>query len=205
MRGRKNVVGEIYPKYVPYPTTWDLKEGTYSSENPADSRSSTPNGKNASMQDFHELISDPDFPGRSSPESLPSNDESHLRPLRLLQSLFADRLDFLQRALDELEGAKRDREQLAQYALKELDPEIRECEVSLSALKAAMNNTERRRDLERRLFELKRQRRREALTSWRDLVWLRGEIRKLQREIDALDGTNRSASNVEVQGDSRVP
>lgn len=121
------------------------------------------------MEDFHGLISDTDFPGRSLPEPFPSNDESHPRPLRLLQSLFTDRLSFLQKALDELEGARKDREQLAQYALKELDPEIQECEVSLSALKAAMNNTERRGDLERRLFALKRQRKSEALISWRDL------------------------------------
>lgn len=193
MRGRKNVVGKVYPKYQPYPTTWDLKNEPYSLDHLSDSRPDNVSDNDDSIKDFHDLISDPDFPDHSLPEPLPSNDESHSRPLRLLQSLFADRLCFLQRALDELEGARKDREQLAQYALKELDPEIQECEVSLSALKAAMNNTERRRNLERRLFELKRQRRSEALTSWRDLVWLRGEIRKLQREIDALDRTNNSA------------
>jgi hypothetical protein len=195
MRGRKNVAGKVYPKYQPYPLTWHFNEDMYSSEKLPDSQQSIPDSKSPTADDFRDLISDSDCPGQSLPEPLPSNDEGHLRPLRLLQSLFTDRLSFLQKALDELERAKKDREQLAQYALKELDPEIQECEVSLSALKAAMNNTERRRDLERRLFELKRQRRREVLTSWRDLVWLKAEIRKLQREIDALDRTNKSARN----------
>ena len=197
MRGRKNVIGKIYSKYQPYPFSFDIEENTYSQETGDHFQPRINDSRIKPLEDLHDLINEPDFPGRSFEEPLPSNDESHSRPLRLLQSLFADRLCFLQRALDELEVAKKDREQLAQHALKELDPEIHECEVSLSALKAAMNNTERRRDLERRLFELKRQRRREALTSWRDLVWLKGEIRKLQREIDALDRTNRSARNGE--------
>ena len=200
MRGRKNVERKVYPRYQPYPVTWDSKNDAYSLDDITDSRQTIVNDNCEMDGHFDDLISDPDFSGRSFAEPLPSNDEDRSRPLRLLQSLFADRLSFLQRALDELETAKKHREQLAQYALKELDPEIEECEVSLSALKAAMNSTERRNDLERRLFELKRQRRREALTSWRDLIWLRGEIRKLQREIESLDRTSKSAKNGEDTG-----
>jgi len=196
MRSRKNTVGKIYPKYQPYPVTWDLKEKAYSPENASDLVHRRREDKNGIIpQDFHDLIGEPTPPDWVATKPLPSNDERAPRPLRLLQSLFADRLSFLQRALDELESAKKERQQLIRYALNELDPEIQECEVSLSALKAAFNNSERRHNLERRLFELKRERRREALMSWRDLVWLRGEIRKLQREIDALGKTSETAEN----------
>lgn len=197
MRGRKNTVGRIYPKYQPYPLTWDLKEETYSVENLSDTNPSTSTHGSTSIEDSHDIISDPDFPDRSLPELLPPNNEGNLRPLHLLRSLFADRLTFLQRALDELESANEERQQLMQYARNELDPEIQDCEVTLSTLKAAQNNTERRRNLEHRLFELKRERRKEALLSWRDLVWLRGEIRKLQRETDALGKTASSPDSCE--------
>ena len=195
MRGRKGVTGKVYEKYQPYPVTWDLKSEQYPSDDMKESRPKDATDNDDSSKDFHDLISDPDFPGRSFSEPLPSSHETNSRPLHLLQSLFADRLSFLQRALDELEGAKKDREQLAQYAMKELDPEIRECEISLSAMKAAMNNTERRRDLERRLFDLKRERRYECLRSWKDMVWLKNEIRKLKREIETLKGTANTADN----------
>jgi len=196
MRGRKNTVGKIYPKYQPYPVTWDLKEKAYSPENAFDPAHRRREDKNSVIpRDFHDLIGEPTPPEFFQPEPTPSNDKGGLRPLRLLQSLFADRLSFLQRALDELDAAKKERQRLIKYVLDELDPEIQECEASLSALKAALNNSERRHNLERRLFELKRERRREALMSWRDLVWLRGEIRKLQREIDAISRTASPAEN----------
>jgi len=195
MRGRKNTVGKIYPKYEPYPVSWDLNEETYSAENLDNSHPGTANGKHATDEDFHNLIGEPDHPDWFPEKRLPSNDERSLRPLRLLQSLFADRLGFLQQALDELEADKKNREQLMRRSLDELDPVIQDCEVSLSELKASMNNSERRHNLERRLFELKRERRHEALMSWRDLVWLRGEIRKLQRELDAISRTASSAEN----------
>ena len=106
MRGRKNTVGRIYPKYQPYPVTWDSKEDTYSAENLPDSPTGTTIGRNNSVDDFHGLISDPDFTDSNISKPLPSNEEGHVRPLRLLQSLFTDRLSFLRNALDELEAAK---------------------------------------------------------------------------------------------------
>jgi len=195
MRSRKNTVGKIYPKYQPYPLSWGFEGEAYSSESGADSQPRTSKGNTPTLEDFHDLIGEPTPPEFFQPEPTPPNDKGRLRPLRLLQSLFADRLSFLQRALDELECARKERQRLIRYAVDELDPEIQECEVSLSALKAALNNSERRHNLERRLFELKRERRHEALMSWRDLVWLRGEIRKLQREIDAISRTASPAEN----------
>ncbi len=195
MRGRKNTVGKIYPKYQPYPLTWDLKEETYSAENLDGPHPGIADGEHAADEDFHNLIGESDRSEWFQEGRLPSSDEKPFRPLRLLRSLFTDRLNFLQRALDELEADKKAREHLIQRSLDELDPVIQDCELSLSELKASMNNSERRHNLERRLFELKRERRHEALMSWRDLVWLRGEIRKLQREIDAISRTAGSAEN----------
>jgi hypothetical protein len=197
MRGRKNTVGKIYPKYQPYPLSWDFKGEVYSSESGADSEPGRPNGNHPVRENSHGLITDASHPDWFSSKTIPSNDERPLRPLSLLHSLFADRLGFLQRALDELESAKNERQQLVRYALDELDPEIRECEQSLARVVDVLNGRERRRDIERRLFELKRERRREALLSWRDLVWLKGEIRKLQHEIDTFARTAASTENRE--------
>jgi len=198
MRGGKNTVGKIYPKYQPYPLSFDSKEKNYFLEAPDDSepwlRLTRGNGTKPSG-DFHDLISDPISADWFATKPLTSNDERPLRPLRLLQSLFADRLSFLQRTLEELESAKNERQQLIKCALDELDPEIQKCEQSLSTLVDMLNGRERRRDIERKLFELKRERRREALLSWRDLIWLKGEIRKHQREIDTFGRTAASAEN----------
>lgn len=198
MRGRKNTVGKIYPKYQPYPLSWDFESETYTSKNAADSEHGRPNGNHPVRENSHDLITDSSPPDWLPPKPIPSNDTNGLRPLRLLHSLFADRLDFLQRALDELESAKKERQQLIRYALDELDPEIHECEQSLARIVDVLNGRERRRDLERRLFELKRERRREALLSWRDLVWLKSEIRKLQREVDAVGRTAKPDENQEA-------
>lgn len=196
MHGKKRTGQKIYNTYRPYPVSFDSRENIYSSEPPEDDRPLSTDGSISDfLQDFDNLLAGPDQPNPFQQKPTPSNDERGIRPLRLLNSLFADRLSFLQNALDELEAAKKEREQLIRYALDELDPEIRECEVSLSALKAALNYTERRRNLERRLFELKHERRREALLSWRDIISLKSEIRKLSKEIDALTSTARTAEN----------
>ena len=187
MHGKKRTGQKIYDTYSPYPVSFDFKENGYCSENPENVRPHSTEGSISDfLQDFDDSVFDHEPHNPSQQKPTPSNDERGMRPLRLLNSLFADRLNFLQNALDELEEAKNEREQLIRYALDELDPEIRECEVSLSALKAALNHTERRRNLERR---------REALLSWRDLTWLKSEIRKLHREIDALTSTTGTAEN----------
>jgi hypothetical protein len=198
MLGRKNTVGKIYPKYQPYPLSWDFEGEAYSSESGADSEPGRPNGNHPVRENSHDLITDSSRLDWLPLKPIPSNDERPLRPLSLLHSLFADRLDLLQRALEELESAKKERQQLVRYALDELDPEIQECEQSLARVVDVLNGRERRRDIERRLFELKRERRREALLSWRDLVWLKSEIRKLQREIDAIGRTARPDENQEA-------
>jgi len=202
MHGRKNSGEKFYPTYKPYPVSWDVQRGLYSEEPPNEPQTPPfrPTKKDP-FEDFPDLAGDASSPDLSPPKPVISNEEQAFRPLRILQSLFADRLDFLQRALDELETSKDERQVLTRYALEDLDSEIRECDRSLGVLlcETALDNPDERHHLERRLLDLKRERRREALLSWRDLVWLKGEIRKLQREIDSLGRTARSAQNGETQ------
>ncbi len=154
MRVHKHTVGKIYPKYQPYPLTFDSEDIPYDSEPPEDSRSPPDShGITESSDDLPDLTDDRQTPDRLFPESPPSNDAARLHPLRHLQSLFSDRLDFLQRALDDLESAKEERQQIVNSALNDLDSEISRCEKSMATLKAAFNNTEQQRLLERRLVE----------------------------------------------------
>jgi hypothetical protein len=199
MRVQKHTVGKIYPKYQPYPLTFGSEDCPYASEPLDDSRPSPDNHRiSESSDDLPDLTDDRQTPDWLFPESSPSNDAARLHPLRHLQALFSDRLDFLQRALDDLESAKKERQQIVESAIEDLDSEISHCEKSMATLKAAFNNTEQQRLLEHRLLDLKRDRRREALLSWRDLVWLRAEIRKLQREIETLGKTAGPARNQEA-------
>jgi len=84
--------------------------------------------------------------------------------------------------------------------LEDIDSCIAECETYLELFrrKRIPNNLERRRQLERQLMELRRQRRQEAVMSWRDLFSLKREIRALKREIDFLGRTASSAKNREA-------
>ena len=103
----------------------------------------------------------------------------------------------LQRALDELEGSRQDRRKLTRDALAELDADIAQCERYLAVIQGFLNDPERRRHLERRLSDLKRERRKETLMNWRDLVWLKAEIRTLQRDIDSFGRAAASGGNRE--------
>jgi hypothetical protein len=202
MHGSKPSREKVYPTYRPYPVS-SGSEGEVYSPSPWSESGKTPSqsGKEAPLQDFPDLISDPFSPEWLGARPVTSNDEKTFRPLHLLGSLFADRLDFLNRALDELQDAKQERESLTKNALENLDSDIRECERSLDLIvrERVLDDPNYRCQAQRRLLELKRERRREALLSWRDLVWLKGEIRKLRREIDSLGRTARPAQNGETQ------
>jgi hypothetical protein len=196
MRSQKNLVGKIYPRYQPYPLSLDSEDEPYPTKNRNDPEHVEHNRENSGVpEDVHDPLGEP-FPSDwFAAEPTSSNDESSFRPLRLLDSLFSDRMGFLQRALEELKAARNEREQIMRHDLVELDSEISQCDRSITTLKAAFNNTEQQRHIERKLLELKRDRRRETLLSWRDLIWLRAEIRKLQREIETLGKTTASAGN----------
>lgn len=199
MHGRKKWWNDkrIYPRYEPYPVSWDLEQPSYSSgTHSEESRRKNRPGQNT--EDFS-LIGDPTPSGDwISSSSSGFDDDRTLRPLRLLNSLFTDRLNLLQRALEGLEVAKQDRSALTTDALEDLDIDIAECERNLTTLQGLAYDPERRHQVERKLFDLKRERRRERLLSWRDLVWLKGEIRKLQHQIEALGRTARPTENQEA-------
>jgi hypothetical protein len=185
MHGRRPSQRKVYPTYNPYPVSRDSNEREYS-HNADEPETPRPTDRDRDIiSEFFDLAGDPTPPAWSDPRPVASNDVDGFKPLRILQSLFADRVNFLHRALEELETAKGDRTNLACHSLEDLDREIAQCERYLALLQGVLNDPPRRQQLERRLLELKRERRREALTSWRDLVWLRGEIRKLQRDLDA--------------------
>ena len=196
--GRKLSKGRNpYPTYRPYPVSWDVKHNGYSPDDLEDSETtSLHRPENGFLTDFPDLIGEATPSHWSLPRPTTSNDKQAFRPLHLLRSLFSDRLNFLQRALDELELAKQQRQYLTRDAMEDLDSHIRECEHRLSLV--LLNHPDEKRHLERRLLELKRERRRENLLSWRDLVWLKGEISKLQRETDSLGGTSKSTENREA-------
>jgi len=99
-----------------------------------------------------------------------------------------------------LEDAGQKRERLTGAALEDIDSHIRDCDWAIALLKdnKLLNDFDRRKHLERQLLELKRQRRQEAVMSWRDLVSLKREIRALKREIDSLGRTASSAKNREA-------
>lgn len=199
MHGAKNFTGNPYPTYRPYPFSLDMEGKGYSrghNEGP-ETEKSFRSGELTFDDDISDFKADLNPSGHSLSRPLPSDHESSFRPLRLLRSLFSDRLNFLERALGEFESAKDDRETLTRKALCELDHDIKRCESTLAALPHGVGDPERRRNLERQLIELRRDRRRESLLSWRDIVWLKGEIRKIKREIDALSRTSRKAENQE--------
>ena len=184
----------IYPTYEPYPVSLDFENQSYAGGNDPEEKPVINNHGHDLEEPF---FTDSEPSGGFFPQQTPLFDEeSSIRPLKLLNSLFSDRLDFLNRALEELEKAHDEREKMTRNGLEELDSGIKECEHSLSL--TLINHPEQKRHLERKLMELKNERRREKLLSWRDLIWLKGEIRKLQRQIDSLKGTAKSAENREA-------
>ena len=201
MPSRKSSKEKVYPTYQPYPVSWGSEHEAYEAPTPEQPRSSSSRPTHTDpFDDFPDLIGDP-TPADSLPSKpISSNDEHGLRPLHLLQSLFADRLDFLQAALRELQDAGQERERLTAAALEDIDSHIKDCDIALTILKGntALNDVDRRRHLDRQLLELKRQRRQEAVMSWRDLLSLKREIRALKREIDSLGRTAGSTRNREA-------
>ncbi len=117
----------------------DSHHEAYSSE-PSDTSETQPlrQVKNDVLQDFSDLAGHPSPPDWLQSRLISSNAERGFQPLHLLQSLFADRLNFLQRALDQLESAEQARTRLTRCALEELDLEIHKCERYLALLQGVL-------------------------------------------------------------------
>ena len=201
MPSRKSPKEKVYPTYQPYPVSWGSEDESYRTRSPKQSDSPTlQRSETDPFDDFPDLIGDPAPADWLPSRPTTSNEQAGLRPLRLLQSLFADRLDFLQAALHELQDAGQEREQLTAKALEDIDSHIRDCDQAIALLRdnKLLNDFDRRKQLERQLLELKRQRRQEAVMSWRDLLSLKRETRTLKREIDSLGRTTNSTENREA-------
>lgn len=133
MSSRKPPKEKVYPTYQPYPVSWDSEHETYKPPSADQPRSSLPQPTNTDpFDDFPDLIGDPTPADWLPSKPITSNEQPGLRPLRLLQSLFADRLDFLHAALRELEDAGRKRECLTAAALEDIDSHIRDCDSALA-------------------------------------------------------------------------
>ena len=185
---------KVYPTYRPYPVTGPDRGPDYLSGPEAledGIRNSDADGPRS--DGFFEALEDPLPEVPFSPSSGGSPPAGEFRPLAQLGSLFADRLDFLHRALEELEGAREERQTLTQTALDDLAEQIEGARWMLHEVSppGAVNDPEghRRRHLERHLADLKRQRRQEQVLGWRDRIGLAEQIRRLQREIESLGKT----------------
>jgi len=201
MLPRKPSKKNVHPTYQPYPVSWGSEHETYKPPSAKQPRTSSPQPSPTDpFDDFPDFIGDPTPVDSLPSKPTTSNEQPGLRPLRLLQSLFAGRLDFLYAALRELEDAGRKRAHLTAAALEDIDFHIKDCDIALTILKGntALNDLDRRKHLERQLLELKRQRRQEAVMSWRDLLSLKREIRALKREIDSLGRTAGSTRKREA-------
>lgn len=192
-RGRK-----VYDQDSPYPVTLRDTRAVY--EDRRGHRDDGEPAESSGPEDLFEsldLIRDERPRHWSSHDALVRDECQRPGPLSVLSNLFSDRLDFLHAALRELEQEKSRREGLAAQAFEDIDSHIRDCDRAIALLRdnKLLNDFDRRRHLERQLLELKRQRRQEAIMSWRDLVSLKREIRALKREIDSLGKAISSTPN----------
>jgi hypothetical protein len=102
---------KVYPTYRPYPVTWGSERLDYPAETgERTGRQGTGQAEADPFDGVPDLIGDPPAFEWHPCEPPRSNGGTTFRPLGLLQSLFADRLNFLERALDELEAAGQERQ-----------------------------------------------------------------------------------------------
>lgn len=200
MSGRKSDRGKkVYDHYRPYPFHGPEQSPGYASgSDNGGGRKDQPDQRRDPLEGF-DLAGDHGPTDWSLPERMTTERDESIRPLPVLSSLFSERLSFLRAAVEELEQAKRDRDSMTEEALADIDARIAQCDRALQVYRQdkRLNNFERRKHLENQLSELKRQRRREAVMSWRDLLSLRREIRSLQREIASIGSTFMNRDNQE--------
>jgi hypothetical protein len=185
-----------YPTYQPYPVSGDSDDEIYTDPFNESPGSSPKNDLNMTRERPSVLADDSFLPEWFDSRPIVSIEEKSFRPLSLLQSLFSDRLSFLQRSLEEIEMSRKERECLTETALSELDRDIEECERYLDVLRGILNKREVRQHLERKLMDLKRERRHVKLSNWKDILFLKAQAQKLERELDSIARTGN------IQGDS---
>ena len=98
---------KVYDIYERYPVSRDPRESIYSSQEEAISGEKPDGHPEGELLDGADFFDDPTPFGTLAPSGQAGSNDGHgLRPLRLLNSLFADRLDFLQRALEDPRAAR---------------------------------------------------------------------------------------------------
>lgn len=180
---------DIYECYEAYPSTRRSRVRDYDRENAEDLIADLPSREAGShMKSLDDLLGDHGSTDLSLPSPPQANGDRAFRALPIIGSLFADRLDMLRAALDELTQADRERRDLTTEALEDIDYRIAECERILSIYRSsrALNDFRRRSHFERMLMDLKRQRYQEAVLNWRDILTLRREVRSIEREMSSL-------------------
>lgn len=183
-----------YPTYEPYPVSFGPDEDVYADS--SDIPGLPPEAPEKSKLDDAAFDDDSSLPDWFDAGQVRPDDEIGFKPFRLLQSIFSERLSFLERSLYELDMARNERQQMTDKALEEIDHDIAECMRYLSVIKGILNNRERKRELERKVTDLKRERRHIELSSWRDVQSVQMQSRRLKQELDSLSRTGS------IQGDS---
>lgn len=95
----------------------------------------------------------------------------------IIGSLF-DRIKFLEERITELQNAMRIREQLNQQMIDEIDKDIEE----KNAMIRSISDMDEQRNLKLDISVLRREKRREYVQFWRDVLELRTELRELMEE-----------------------
>lgn len=103
-----------------------------------------------------------------------------------------DKISLLSQFAEQINNDIRSRRSLNKMFLKHLNQEIRELEFQLKEIKSWQlgNNASiesRRIHLEKELIQLKRQKRLWLTSSWKDIQWLKKELRQYQGELRSLE------------------
>lgn len=111
-----------------------------------------------------------------------------------------DKIALLNQFIDQITSDIKSRRSLNKMFLKHLNQEIRETEFQLKEIKSWQlgNNASienRRIHLEKELTQLKRQKREWLTQSWKDIQWLKKELRQYQGELRSLERIKSAYEN----------
>ena len=147
MANRKPHGERIYGTYEPYPVTRGSGPEGYRDDTHFSTESHDAEHPDKGHEHgFMDLLGGAGPSDWSLPRPLQSEADGRLKPLPTLQSLFADRLDLMRAALNELRTAEDERRKLTETALEDIDSRIAECDAHLATFRSSrvLNDLERR-------------------------------------------------------------
>ncbi len=114
---------------------------------------------------------------------MPRSEEEPIESLKrvspeIIGGLF-DRLQFLEQRIDELQTSMKTREQLHTQMLAEIDKDVEEKQAMIRSI----SDMDEQRNLKLDISVLRREKRREYVQYWRDVLELRTELRELMEEF----------------------